>query len=113
MKKGEKQTASLDSVRVARTAESREEDMIGLAMDLVEERLRNGTATSQETTHFLKLATQRERLERLKLEQEIELSKAKIDSLRTAEETKKLYEEAIRAFRTYQGDYEGYDDEDI
>ena len=68
-------------MRPALTPEARENQMIALAMDLVEQRLRNGTASSQETTHFLKLATVKEQREREKLEAEIKLANAKIASL--------------------------------
>lgn len=113
MKKQPTPLADVGPLPPARTAEERQDQMIDLAMRLVEQRLRDGTATSQETTHYLKLGSEREKLERLKLEQDIELSKAKIQNLKSAEETKQLYEEAIAAFRTYQPNYEDYDDEDI
>lgn len=113
MRKEKGDPVKLDPLPPVATAEAREERAIGLAMDLVEQRLRDGTATSQETTHFLKLASQRERLEVKLKEQEIELAKAKINNLKAAEETKALYAEAIAAFRSYQGDYDEYDDEDI
>ena len=40
-------------IRPALTPEARENQMIALAVDLVEQRLLDGTASSQETTHFL------------------------------------------------------------
>lgn len=49
--------ADLPAMRPALTPEARENQMISLAMDLVEKRIREGTASSAETTHFLKLAT--------------------------------------------------------
>lgn len=113
MKKEPTPLAGVGPLPPARTAEERQDQMIDLAMKLVEQRLRDGTATSQETTHFLKLGSQREALERMKLEQDIELTKAKIKAEQTAEETKRLYEEAIAAFKTYQPTYEDYDDEDL
>lgn len=112
MKKEQRPLKGIGELPPPRTPEERQDNMINLAMSLVEQRLRDGTATSQETVHFLKLATEREQLEQLKLEQEVELAKAKIESLKTAEETKKLYEEAIIAFRSYQG-HEEPEDEDI
>ena len=48
--------------------EVRENQLISYAIDLVEQRLLDGTASSQETTHFLKLATQKSRLENQLLE---------------------------------------------
>ena len=90
-------------MRPALSPEARENQMISLAMDLVEERLRNGTASSQETTHFLKLATTREQLEKEKLEKEILEKEAKIKALEANQHSEALYQEAINAFRSYSG----------
>lgn len=90
-------------LRPALTPEARENQMIGLAMDLVEERLRNGTASSQETTHFLKLASSKERLEREKIEAEKKLLEAKIQSLESSQHSEQLYADAIKAMRSYSG----------
>ena len=64
-------------MRPALTPEARENQLISLAIDLVEQRLLDGTASSQETTHFLKLATSKAKLERERFELENELIKAK------------------------------------
>ena len=61
---------TLPKMRPALTPEAREGQLIALATDLVEQRLRDGTATSQEVVHFLRLGSMRERLEREKLENE-------------------------------------------
>lgn len=90
-------------LRPAYTPEAKENQMIALAMDLVEERLRNGTATSQETTHFLKLGTVQAKLEKEKMEAEIELLKEKKKAIGNADETKALFEDAIAAFKRYSG----------
>lgn len=90
-------------MRPALTPEARENQMIALAMDLVEQRLRNGTASSQETTHFLKLATVKEQREREKLEAEIKLANAKIASLESQSSSATLYADAIEAFSIYSG----------
>ena len=42
-------------IRPALTPEARENQLIALAVDLVEKRLIEGTASSKETTHLLKL----------------------------------------------------------
>lgn len=76
-------SVDLPKMRPALTPEAREGQMISLAMDLVEQRLRNGTASSQETTHFLKLATEKERLERKLAEKELELKEAKRQQIKS------------------------------
>jgi hypothetical protein len=90
-------------LKPALTPESRENQMAALAMDLVEQRLRDGTASSQETTHFLKLVSSRARLEQERLRLENENIAAKTKALADAEEIKVLYEEALRAMRRYGG----------
>lgn len=87
----------------ALTPEARQGQLISLAYDVVEKRLRDGTASSQETTHFLKLATAKARLEEEKIRQENELIKAKVNALSSAEASEKLYSEAIKAFGIYRG----------
>jgi ribulose kinase len=72
-------------------------------MDLAEQQIREGSATAQVITHFLKLGTEREKLEREKLRGDNELTKAKIESLAAAGRIEKLYDEAMVAMRSYQG----------
>lgn len=90
-------------LRPAITPEGRESQMISLAMDLVEQRLRDGTASSQETTHFLKLGSIRNQLEIEKLKQETELLKVKQSSLESSARMEKLYSEAMEAMKAYSG----------
>lgn len=92
------------------TDEDRENYMINLAMDLVEKRLIEGTATSQETTHFLKLGSTEARVRKRILEQEEELTKAKTDNLRLQENTERLISDALDAMKTYSGNGTGYDE---
>lgn len=103
---------TLAPLRPALTPESREMQMAALAMDLVEQRLRDGTASSQETTHFLKLVSSKAKLEQERLRLENELVAAKTKALANAEEVKVLYEDAIKAMRVYagHGDEDEYDE---
>ena len=87
----------------ARSPEERENRMISLAMDLVEQRLRNGTATSAETVHFLKLGSSREKLEQDEKRREIELKAAKTEALESAKRIEALYADAVNAMRKYGG----------
>lgn len=92
--------------------EAKEQQMISLAMDLVEQRLRDGTASAQETTHFLKLATAKYKYELEETKQRSKLNEAKISSLESAKRVEALYEDAIKAFKNYngQGDENEYND---
>ena len=94
--------------RPARTPEGREEQLISLAIDLAEKQLEEGTASAQVITHYLKLASTRERLEKEKLERENELLKAKTESLKSMAKVEELYSEAIAAMRTYSGQEDDY-----
>lgn len=93
----------------ARTPEARENQLVAMAYDLVEQRIRKGTATSQEVTHFLKLGSTKERMEKEMLAQEIKLKQAKTEAIQSAKRMEELYDNAIKAMRTYGG---GKSDED-
>lgn len=99
-------------LRPALTPSGRESQLISLAMDLVEQRLRDGTATSQEVVHFLKLGSPRNRLEEEKLQKEIALLNAKKDNLESMERQEEKFNEAIKAFGIYSGDSD-FDDVEI
>lgn len=111
MKKAKTQKSSEPrKIRPALTPEARENQMIALAVDLVEQRLLDGTASSQETTHFLKLGSMKNRLEMEKLQEENRLLKARTEALQSAKRVEELYSEAIKAMRRYSG--QGSDDDE-
>lgn len=87
----------------ARTPEGRENQLISLAVDLAEKQLSEGTASAQVITHFLKLATAKESLEKEKLIQENMLLKAKTEQIKSQQRVDELYLEAIKAMKTYTG----------
>ena len=89
----------------AMTPEGREKQMIALAEKLAEKQLLAGTASSQIITHYLKLATVREQLEKENLQEEIKLKKAKTDAIESSQKMEELYSEAIKAMSTYGGSY--------
>lgn len=99
-------------IRPALTPEARENQLISLAIDLVEQRLLDGTASSQETTHFLKLASRKAKLETERFALENELIKAKTQALRDQADMKALYADAIAAMRRYSGQSSSYSDEE-
>ena len=94
------------NIRPALTPEARENQLISLAVDLAEQQLRDGTASSQVITHYLKLGSTREKLEQEVKVKELELMAAKTKALANAEEIKVLYENAIKAMRNYSGNGE-------
>lgn len=98
-------------IRPALSPEARERQLISLAVDLVEQRLLDGTASSQETTHFLKLGSSKNRLEMERLEEENKLLRAKTENLQSQKRSEELFEEAIRAMKRYSGRGGDEDDE--
>lgn len=88
----------------ATTPEGRENQMISLAMELAEKRLRAGTASAQEVTHFLKLGSLNNRVERDILEKQKELITAKTEAIRQSKRVDELYAEAISAMKRYAGE---------
>lgn len=89
--------------RPALTPEARENQMISLAIDCAEQQLRDGTASSQVITHYLKLGSTKERLEKEKLERENELLRARTESLQSMKHIEELYTNALKAMRKYSG----------
>ena len=89
--------------RPATTPDARETQMIALADQLAEKQLREGTASAQVITHFLKLGSSRERLEQEKLSLETELVKAKTDQIAAQQKSEAMFAEAIKAMSMYQG----------
>ena len=99
-----KQKASKDSssmMRPALTPEARENQLISLAVDLAEKQLREGTASSQVITHYLKLGSTKERIEKEILEKQKDLIDAKTQNLKSMERQEQMYAEALKAFRGY------------
>jgi EAL domain-containing protein (putative c-di-GMP-specific phosphodiesterase class I) len=105
MKKAKAVTSSKSSrkMRPALTPEARENQMISLAVDLAEQQLRDGTASSQVITHYLKLGSTKERIEKEILEKQKELIEAKTQSLQSAQRIEELYTNALDAMRKYSG----------
>ena len=97
-------------LKPAITPEAREDQMISYAIDLAEQQLLDGTASSQVITHYLKLGSTKERIEKEILEKQKELIEAKTQSLQSTKRIEELYENALNAMRNYSGssnnDYE-------
>jgi len=96
--------------RAALTPEGRENQLINLAVDLIERRLLEGTASSQEVTTILKLGTTRARLENERLAKEVELVQAKTEAYKSGVRMDELYEKAMAAFKRYSGQEEDEDE---
>lgn len=89
--------------RAALTPEAKENQMISLAMDLAEEQMLNGTASSQIITHFLKLGSIKAQAELELLKMQSEVAAAKAESYKSAQHIEELYSKAVDAMRRYSG----------
>lgn len=99
--------------RPATTPDARENQLISLAVDLAEQQLRDGTASSQVISHFLKLASSKERLEKEMMMEQKKLLEARTEAIQSAKRVEEMYENALNAMRSYSGQTgcdEGYDD---
>lgn len=90
-------------MRPALDPETRENQLISLAVDLAAKQLEEGTASSQVITHYLKLGSSKEKLEREMLEKQKEMIEAKTENLKSAKRIEELYTEALNAMRKYNG----------
>ena len=105
MKKAKTVTSSESSrkMRPALSPEARENQLVSLAVDLAEQQLRDGTASSQVITHYLKLGSTKEKIEKEILEKQKKLIEAKTQSLQSAQRIEELYKNALDAMRKYSG----------
>ena len=94
----------------ATTPEGREQQLIALAMQATEKRIRNGTASAQELVHFLKAGSPTAKLERQILEKQRDLVVAKTSAIESQKRVEELYSNALSAMRAYSGDSEKEDD---
>lgn len=91
----------------ALSPEAKQNELIALATAVAEKQLREGTASSQLIVHYLKLGTEKERLEQEKLRAENKLLDAKTSNIESSQRTEELFKEAIAAMGLYKGSGEG------
>ena len=90
-------------IRPALSPEARENQLVSLAVDLAERQLLDGTASSQVITHYLKIGSTKERIEKEILEKQKGLIEAKTQTLQSAQKIEELYTNALQAMRNYSG----------
>lgn len=94
----------------ARTPDARENQLISLAYDLAEQRLRDGTASSAEVVQLMKWGSKQSRLEHELNETKIELMKAKKMAIESSQRIEELFDNAMRQYRRYNGQFEEGED---
>lgn len=112
MAKPKKETVTPRRRPPAMTPEARENQLIALAVDLAEKQLSEGIASSQVITHYLKLGSTKERIEKEILQEQKELLKAKTEAIQSGKRVEELYSNALSAMRLYGGQKreDDYDD---
>ena len=106
-------TDSLRPLRPGLTPESQENHMIALAVNLAEKQLREGTASSQVITHYLKLGTTKMQLEKEILEEQRKLIRAKTEALESSKTLEDMYINAAEAMKKYQGSNRNDENTDV
>ena len=91
-------------LKPAQTVEDRENELVKSATDLAAQQLLDGTASPSVITHFLRLGSVREQLERRKLLKENEMMDVKMAAIEASERREQEYAEAINALRRYKGE---------
>lgn len=94
------------------TPEARENQMISLAMDLAEQQLRDGTASSQLITEFVKRGSTKAKIEKELLERQRDLAAAKAESIKAADRLEELLPKVMKAMGRYRGDDEEEEEDD-
>jgi hypothetical protein len=98
-------------MRPGLTPEAEENQIIAMAYNLVKQRIADGSASSQEVTHFLKMGSVKARLENERLIEENKLLRAKTKAIESEKDMKQMYLDAIKAMSSYQGHGDPDDDD--
>lgn len=106
------QTSHSRTMRPASTPEARENQLVSLAVELAERQLLDGTASSQVITHYLKLGSQKEKLEYELKKKQMDLMVAKTEQIQSSQRVEELYLNALEAMKGYSGGIKGSSDED-
>lgn len=106
------QKEDLSPMRPALNPEDREQQLINLAVNLAEQQLRDGTASSQVITHYLKAGSLKEKYEKERLIEENKLLRARTEALQSAKHLEELYQEAMDAFKGYLPSMNNLEQED-
>lgn len=95
----------------AANPESRENQLISLATNEAEKRIRDGSASDTLLSHFLRLGTQKEKLEKEILEKQKNLLDAKTESIKSTKRFEEIYQKALESMKICRGDGDSGEDE--
>lgn len=97
----------------AKTPEARENQLINLAFNLAERKLKEGTASSQLITTLINMGGTKMRYEIEKLKSDLKVANAKIEAYEGDRNKDLDYAKVLSTFKSYQGTPVEEYDEDI
>lgn len=93
--------------------EDQEKKMIALAYSQAEKELQEGTASSQIVTHFLRLGTQRAKLEEAQIMLQNSLIQEKIIEAQESQKVAEMVDDVLKALRRYSYSPPGFTDDHL
>lgn len=103
IKKNDKVPDTVGKEPSAMDPENRLQQLSGIALDRIEERMLNGKATGAELIFMAKFADPERFFKQDKIATETELLASKKQAIDSGKNTEKLYADAINAMKHYQG----------
>lgn len=107
MKKGDKKNNSEEKLMPSRTLDESEMRCVADATRLAEQKLADGTASNQIIMHYLKLGSEKSRLEVEKIKYETELVRAKTEQVKSQQRTEEMFANAMKMLKVYSGEEDG------
>lgn len=108
--KSVKTTRKKKTVSSLKSTEARENYLANLAYELIEKKIKDGTASSQILCMLVGMKSEKAQLENEKLRSDLDVANAKIKNLEKQTTSEELMEKALAAFKSYSGQVD--DDED-
>lgn len=96
----------------AKTPEERESLLIAKSLNLIEQQIDDGSVSSTVLAIYAKAGTERDRLEKMRIRNENEVLKKKVQTMEAAVDVKNLMEDALAAFKGYSGQ-QRFDEEEV
>ena len=103
MKDGAKVESSYPRFTPPTTDEERAMQMSAMALDSIEERIREKKASPSELLYCAKLGSEEARLDRQIQRENVKLLQARTEDIQRSKNTEELYRQAIKAFQSYNG----------
>ena len=110
--KSTKSTRRKKTVSSFKSTEARENYLANLAYELIEKKIKDGTASSQILCMLVGMKSEKSQLENEKLRSDLDVANAKIKNLEKQTSSEELMEKALAAFKSYSGKVDEKDEDD-